>query len=261
MKKLTITIIGLFLISVMFYSCESNDNPVTQNVNNKTSQSKVLMEFFTAVNCPNCPPPGHFLDLIDSLKGVSINDTNVVIIRYHSNYNGYDPYYLFNPTGSAARHNYYGYLWNPAGTLMGVNLPNYDQSVWLNNINTALEKKNPLEVGVSNTYDSSSKNGTVNISLKLSSTSPDNDLKLFALITENELFYTGTNGERIHQNTYRQMLTDNAGDAISLQPGVLQNVTKTYTLKTGINSANAHVIVFVQSQNGKTVYGVERIKF
>lgn len=260
MKKLTLTIIGLFLISVMFYSCESNDNPITQNISNKKSQSKVLMEFFTAVNCPNCPPPGHFLDLIDSLKGVSINDTNIVIVRYHSNYNGYDPYYLFNPTGTAARHNYYGYLWNPAGTLMGVNLPNYDQSVWLNNINTSLEKKNPVEVGVANTYDTASRNGTVNISLKQSSTGSDNDLKLFVLITENELAYTGTNGEKVHQNTYRDMLTNNAGDAISLQPGVLMNVDKSYTLKTGINPKNSHIIVFIQSQNGKTVYGVERIK-
>lgn len=261
MKNLTLTIIGLFFISVFFYSCESNDNPVIQNINNKTSQSKVLVEFFTAVNCPNCPPPGHFLDLIDSLKGVTINDTNVVIVRYHSNYNGYDPYYLFNPTGSAARHMYYEYSWNPAGSLMGFGLPNFIQSVWLNNINSSLEKKNPLEVGVSNSYDSSSKAGTVNISLKLASASPDNDLKLFVIITENELYYTGTNGEIVHQNTYRQMLTDNAGDAISLTPGVLQNVSKNYSLKTGINTANSNIVVFVQSQNGKTVYGVERIKF
>jgi hypothetical protein len=261
MKKLTITIIGLFLVSVMFYSCESNDNPIIQNASNKTSQSKVLFEFFTAVNCPNCPPPGHFLDLVDSLKGISINDTNVVIIRYHSNFNGYDPYYLFNPTGSAARHNYYSYTWNPAGTLMGTNLINFDQSVWLNNINSALEKKNPVEIGMTNTYDSTSKNGTVDLSLKLLSTSPDNDLKLFIVITESELAYTGTNGETVHQNTYRQMLTDNAGDPITLQPGVLQNVSKAYILKTGINTSNSNVIVFVQSQSGKTVYGVERIKF
>lgn len=261
MKKLTISIIGLFLVSIIFYSCESNDNPVTQINNNNASKSKVLMEFFTAVNCPNCPPPGHFLDLIDSLKGICINDTNVVIIRYHSNYNGYDPYYLFNPTCSAARHNYYGYLWNPAGTLMGVNLPNYDQNVWLNNINKGLEKKNPLDVGVSNTYDTTSKTGTVNISLKLSSASADSDLKLFVIFTENELTYSGTNGEKVHQNTYRQILTDNAGDAITLQPGVIENVTKPYTLKTGIIPANSHVVVFVQSQNGKTVYGVESIKF
>jgi hypothetical protein len=261
MKKLTITIIGLFLISVMFYSCESNDNPIVQTTSNKKSNSKVLFEFFTAVNCPNCPPPGHFLDLIDSLKGVTINDTNVVIIRYHSNYNGYDPYYLFNPTGSAARHNYYNYLWNPAGTLMGVNLPNYDQSVWLNNINISLEKKNLVEIGVSNSYDSSSRNGTVSISLKATSTISDNDLKLFVMFTESELTYAGTNGERVHQNTYRDILTNNAGDDISLQPGVLQNINKPYTLKTGIIPANSRIVVFVQSLNGKTVYGVEGIKF
>ncbi|MEI7483087.1 MAG: Omp28-related outer membrane protein [Ignavibacteriota bacterium] len=261
MKKLTISIIGLFLASVMFYSCESNDNPVTQNKNNSAAKSKVLMEFFTAVNCPNCPPPGHFLDLIDSLRGISINDTNVVIIRYHSNYNGYDPFYLFNPAGSAARHNYYGYQWNPAGTLMGVNLPNYDQNVWLNNINVVLAKKNPLEVGVSNTYDTTSRAGTVNISLKLASAITDSDLKLFVMFTENELAYAGTNGERVHQNTYRQILTDNNGDAVTLQPGVIENVSKPYTLKAGIIPANSRVVVFVQSQNGKTVYGVESVIF
>ncbi len=259
-KNIILSVIGLLLSGLLLSSCESNDNPVIQT-NNSTANSKVLVEFFTAVNCPNCPPPGYFLDNVDSLKGITINDTNVIIVRYHSNFNGYDPYYLYNPTASAARHGYYQYFWNPAASLMGKGMPNYDQNAWLNTINTQLENRNSIEVGISNTYDTSSRNGTVNVSLLQTSTSSVSDLKLFIAITESELFYQGTNGEKYHQNTFRNFLTDNAGDNVTLQTGTLFNVTKNYSLNTAINYNNSHIVVFVQSTSGKTVYGVERIKF
>lgn len=259
-KNITLSLAGLIVFGMLFMSCESNDNPVLQT-NNSTANSKVLMEFFTAVNCPNCPPPGYFLDNIDSLKGVTINDTNVIIIRYHSNFNGFDPYYLYNPSSSAARHSYYAYSWNPAGSLMGTSMPSYDQNAWLNTINTQLEKNNPVEVGISNTYDTVSRSGTVNVSLLQTSTSSVSDLKLFIVITESELYYAGSNGEKYHQNTFRNFLTDNAGDNVSLQTGVLLNVSKNYSLNSAINHKNSHIIVFVQSTSGKTVYGVEEIRF
>jgi len=259
-KNILLSFAGLLLLSVLLTSCESNDNPVLQT-NNSTANSKVLVEFFTAVNCPNCPPPGYFLDKIDSLKGVTINDTNVVVIRYHSNFNGFDPYYLYNPTASASRHSYYSYFWNPAASLMGTGMPNYDQSAWLNIINTQLEKTNPVEVGISNAYDTASRSGTVNVSLLQTSTSSVSDMKIFIAITESELFYSGTNGEKYHQNTFRNFLTDNAGDNVSLQTGVLLNVSKNYSLNSAINHKNSHIVVFVQSASGKTVYGVERVKF
>lgn len=140
-------------------------------------------------------------------------------------------------------------------------MPNYDQNAWLNTINTQLENRNSIEVGISNTYDTSSRNGTVNVSLLQTSTSSVSDLKLFIAITESELFYQGTNGEKYHQNTFRNFLTDNAGDNVTLQTGTLFNVTKNYSLNTAINYNNSHIVVFVQSASGKTVYGVERIRF
>lgn len=259
-QNIILSLIVLLFAGMLLTSCESNDNPVLQS-NNSTANSKVLMEFFTAVNCPNCPPPGYFLDNIDSLKGVTINDSNVIIIRYHSNFNGYDPYYLFNPTGSAARHSYYSYFWNPAASLMGTAMPNYDQNAWLNTINTQLEKSNPVEVGISNTYDTTSRNGVINVSLLQVSTNSVSDMKLFVAITESDLFYTGTNGEKYHQNTFRNFLTSNTGDNVSLQAGVLLNVSKNYSLSSVINHKKSHIVVFVQSASGKTVYGVERIRF
>ncbi len=259
MKK-TVLIILITVISVMLYSCESNDNPVQQRQISGKAKNKVLIEFFTAVNCPNCPPPGYFLDNIDSLKGVSINDTNVIIIRYHSNYNGYDPFYVFNPSGSVARHLYYEYTWNPAGSLMGVNMPNFDQSVWTNLINQKLTTDPIIEVMLTNNYDTATRAGTLNISSKQISGDVISDLRLFAAVTENELYYTGTNGEKVHQNTYRDFLTSNNGDAISLSIGVLTNTIKNYNLKAGINPKNSHIVVFLQSQGGKTVFGVNRIK-
>lgn len=259
-KNIILSITAVILLGILLTSCESNDNPVLQT-NNSTANSKALMEFFTAVNCPNCPPPGYFLDNIDSLKGATINDTNVIIIRYHSNFNGYDPYYLYNPSPSAARHSYYQYFWNPAGSLMGVSMPSYDQNAWLNTINAQLQKRNPVEVGITNTFDSTTRNGVINISLLQTSTSPVSDLKLFVVVTESNLFYTGTNGEKFHQNTFRDSYTANTGDDVSLSPGVVYNVSKNYSLNTAINFKNSHIVVFIQSASAKTVYGVERIKF
>lgn len=260
MKKVIKIITGLFLFAVLFYSCESNDNPVQNNANNKSANSKALIEFFTGVNCPNCPPPGHFLDNIDSLKGITINDTNVIIIRYHSNFNGYDPYYLFNPPGSVSRHNYYSLFWNPASTIMGSMMPNFDQSAWTNIINSQLEKQNLIETGLAVTFDTASRNGTVSLSMKQISGSVISDLKLFVAVTENELYYTGTNGESVHQNTYRDFLTGTEGESISLQPGVLTNKDINFNLKNGINFYKSHIVIFLQSPGSTEVFGVNRIK-
>ena len=260
MKKAIKIITGLCLFAVIFYSCESNDNPVKTNTGG-TASSKALIEFFTAVNCPNCPPPGHFLDNIDSLKGITINDTNVIIIRYHSNYNGYDPYYLYNPAGSVSRHNYYSFFWNPAGSIMGSIMPNYDQSAWTNIINSQLQKQNSIETGmIVSSIDTSSRQVTVSMALKQVAGNEISDLRLFAAVTENELYYTGTNGETFHQNTYRDFLTGTGGESIALQVGVLTNKDIAFTLKDGINFNNSHVVIFLQSQGSKEVFGVNRIK-
>jgi hypothetical protein len=260
MKKAIKIITGVFLFAVMFYSCESNDS-IVNNANNGTAKSKALIEFFTAVNCPNCPPPGYFLDNIDSLKGVTINDTNVIIIRYHSNYNGYDPYYLFNPAGSVARHNYYSFFWNPAGSIMGSNMPNFDQTAWLNIINTQLEKQNSIQTGiVVSSFDTVSRAGTISLSMRQTGGTGVSDLRLFVAVTENELYYQGTNGEKHHQNTYRDFLTGTDGESITLQPGVLLNKDINYILKDGINFFNSHIVIFLQSQGSKEVFGVDRVK-
>jgi hypothetical protein len=79
-------------------------------------------------------------------------------------------------------------------------------------------------------------------------------------VTENELYYQGTNGEKHHQNTYRDFLTGTDGESITLQPGVLLNKDINFTLKDGINFFNSHIVIFLQSQGSKEVFGVDRVK-
>jgi hypothetical protein len=255
-KSLTIAI--LFL-SFVIYGCESNDNPVNQGTNNLKASNKVLVEFFTNTSCINCPPPGSYLDLVDSLKGVTINDTNVIIIRVHTSLYANDPFYDFNVPDNKARQDYYqAGLYNPICFLNGSNLPTYNSNKWTDSINVALAKKSTYAIADSNVYNSASRNGTLTLTIGQLSGVSVGDLKMHIAITEGHLYYTAPNGERWFENTLRKLVTPANGIDIQLSSGQLVNLIENYTLPEGIVEANSQIIIFLQSTSTAKIYAVDK---
>jgi hypothetical protein len=246
----------------IFYSCESNDGIIIQSSSNLKSQSKVLIELFTNTSCIPCVQSNLYLDGINNLSGVTINDTNVVIIRIHTTLFANDPFYDFNPADNFARQQYYVFpaFANPKGYLMGLDssLGNFNQATWTTEINNRLAKTNSFSINFIVTYDSVSRNGSLDYEVGQLTGAAVNDLVLHIAVTEGNLFFNAQNGETDFENTLRDLITQGTGEAISISPGQSSNFSKNFTLMNGIDHKHADIIIFVQSVSSKEIFGVEK---
>jgi hypothetical protein len=251
-----IKIFFVLIIAVVFYSCEFNNNPATSI--SGIVKRKVLVELSTNVNCVNCPPSDDYLALIDTaIAGITSSDTSVITLRMHSSIFNGDPFYQFNIPINSARQNYYFVYSNPWGILNGSRMPAFNSQTWTNSINLALAQDETQEISYTNSFDSVTRNGTINISISQVSGSPASDLKLHVAIVESKLYYGGgSNGEVWFNNVLRDLITGGAGQDISLPFSSSIN----YTLMNNINPANADIIIFTQSLSSKEVFVVRKLK-
>lgn len=252
----------MVIVSFITFSCESNDGIIPQGTSNLTSKSKVLVEFFTNTSCVGCPVAGSYLDRITNLQGVTINDTNVVILTVHTTMFPNDPFHLFNTTDNLCRQQYYNAgSFNPVAYTNGSIMPiPFDQNGWTSQINQYLNTLNSFGINVTNTFDTTSRTGTLNLTIGQFSGNQINDLKLLIAVTESNLHYNAPNGETEFHNVMRALITPGSGQNINVNPGQSINVNKDYTIDNRLVLANCKIVIFVQSLSSKEVFGVESVK-
>lgn len=248
-------------ITFLLISCENNlDSPVSPNPDLK-SNSKVLVELFSNVMCVACIQSANYCDDISFLKGITINDTNVIIINIHTSLFPGDPFYAFNPQMNRAREVYYSALFNPMGFLMGsIMTAPFSQEQWTNQINQRLNKTNDITINLNNVIDTVSKSGTLFIQAAQLSGTTQSNLKLHTAITEGNLYYNSPNGKTLYHNILRQMITSSGGEDISVTPGQTLNIVKNYNIDNRIIPNNSRIIVFIQNDSTKEILGAEKVK-
>lgn len=253
--------IPFLAITLLIISCENNlDSPVSPNPDLKAN-SKVLVELFSNVMCVACIQSANYCDDISFLKGVTINDTNVIVINIHTSLFPGDPFYAFNPQMNRAREIYYSALFNPMGFLMGsIMTTPFSQEQWTNQINQRLNKSNNVTINLNNVIDTVSKSGTLLVQAAQLSGTTQGNLKLHIAITEGNLYYNSPNGKTLYHNILRQVITSSAGEDISISPGQTLNIVKNYNVDNRIILNNSLIIVFIQNDSTKEILGVEKIK-
>ena len=261
MKKLFI--INLILLcGIIFYSCESNDNPVVQErPNQNVPTTKVLVELFTNTSCVPCVVANNYLNAVNDLQGITINDTNVIIIRFHTTLFAGDPFYLYNETDNNARMSYYpnSAIVNPRTFLLGAFLGNFASAAWTNKINEKLSQTRSFSITMSNNYDTVSRNGTLNYSITQLSGSAYTDLVYHIAVIENKIPYNAPNGETIFENTFRDFITPSNGQSMIISTGQTNNYVQNYSIDNAINQDNTDIIIFVQVLSTKEVLAVEKV--
>lgn len=259
MKKI-INFILILLIGAIIISCENNlDSPVHTNPDLKVN-SKVLVELFSNVMCVACVQSANYCDKISSLNGITINDTNILIINIHTSLFPGDPFYSFNSIMNATRNNYYNVLFNPAGYLMGSIMTSpFSAEQWTNQINQRLNKTNSVSIILNNTFDTISRTGILNIIAGQVDNQSFSDLKLFVAVTESNLYFNSPNGKTNYNNILRQILSGFNGDEIAISPGNPALILKEYNIDSRIVFKNAQIIVFIQRNSTTEIIGAEKI--
>ena len=227
-------------------------------VNVVSANNKVLIEFFTNTSCIPCVPANIFLDRIYNLQGVTSNDADVVMIRTHTTLFPNDPFYLYNTTANDARQNYYSAgSFNPQGYINGSFMGIFSEVPWTNLINSTFGALGDFALTYNNSYNTSTRQGTLTVTVHQLSGAQVSDLVLNVALTENELMYSAPNGETEFENTLRDLLTPTSGEMVTVNVGQSATFTYNYTLDSQIDDQHANFVMFVQSSGSKEVYAVD----
>lgn len=225
--------------------------------------NKVLVELFTNTSCIPCVEANTYLDEIFTLQGVTINDANVVIIRYHTTLFAGDPFYLYNTPDQNSRMAFYpnSAVVNPRTYLLGGYLGAFSASAWTNKLNEKLSETRTYAVKLTNTYDSVSRSGNIDMKIKQISGAVINDLVFHIVLSENYIQYAAPNGETHFDNTFRDFVTPATGQPFTISPGETKSFSSNpYSVASAINQNNADITVIVQATSTREVFATEIVK-
>lgn len=192
MHKLLSTIVATFL----FVNVLSAQN-VTKYV---------LTEHFTNTKCSVCASRNPaFFTLIGQ------HESEVHHISYHPSV----PYntclfYLENTTENNQRTSFYDIFGTPRVALNGTLVPLASQLLPTATLNAELGKTSPVYVQVQENAS------TVTVNVHTVGDKPTGSYQLFVAFAEKEINYNAPNGENLHHNVFRKMLTNINGDNITL---------------------------------------------
>lgn len=206
----------------------------------------ILLEHFTNSRCSICGSqnPGFYSTIANYSEDV-----------HHISYHPPIPYnncvfYLSNPNENSTRASYYNVNGTPRVLRNGVNASSAAQ-VTSAVLNGLLGQTSPLQVVVSET---SGAQRTATIEARSIGVVPDGNYKLYVAVVERQVQYAAPNGEQVHHNVFRKMLTNINGDVFN--PAIAnQSVTLTfnYTVDSDWEQAEVYVLAFVQNTQSKEI--------
>jgi hypothetical protein len=256
--------VAVILTVIIFSGCESNDTSVNSVYIPQPVARKTLFEFFSNSGCQPCIEPHRsFLEPLEEARGVTINDTSVIIISYQVNFpNPLDSIYFQNPQENDARSLYYNVAAAPQGNNDGSYMGQYSYTEWSNKLNASMNSTAYLDITISNSFNSSNDSGTVTAHINTLVQPPTNqNNKVHVVLIENNVPYiSAPNGIKIYNGVMRDMVDGPDGANIALSTGQTVDYSISYGVRSNWKMNDCYLVVFVQNLPSKEVYGVERIK-
>ncbi|MEW6652200.1 MAG: Omp28-related outer membrane protein [Bacteroidota bacterium] len=212
------------------------------------SQNKVvLLESFTSTTCPPCVPANKY---IDNWYANFANKNSVAIIKYHVWWPapGSDPFYLENTTDVQNRRSYYSVNAVPYGYVDGVNYTS-NFPTWV----TAIQGKVGSAVNLNLVISKGLIANEVKVSVESRNNFAVQNLTLHVVLVESNLYYTGTNGDPIHNFVMRKMYPNHNGETFSITANQKMSFTKTIQTNNNWNKSNLAVVAFIQNNSNKEI--------
>ena len=153
-------------------------------------------------------------------------------------------FYQHNKVENAGRASYYNILGTPSIALNGVLQGGGSPLLRVTKFEEQLNLTSPIQVVVEET---TGQDRQVTIRVITVGDAPTQDLRIYAAVVEKEVQYNAPNGENLHHNVFRDMLSDLEGDsfmaAISGQEMVF---TFNYSIDAEWVADETYVVAFVQ---------------
>ena len=207
----------------------------------------LLLEHFTNTRCSICASanPG-FYNTIAGFEG------DIHHIAYHPRV----PYsnclfYQANTEDNTARADYYNIPGTPRVAFNGSSVTPGGQ-VTASMLESRIGQTSPLAIQVRESGQSSRQ---VEVEVYSLGTPPAGDVRLFVAVAEKEVQYNAPNGETLHHDVFRDMLTDKDGDPVGLAAaGGSVTASFNFTVSNDWIANEVYVLAFVQDYATKEVF-------
>ena len=217
------------------------------------SQRLVLLEEFTQASCGPCASanPGIYA-LLNS------NPDKITSVWYHTNWPGYDPMNLDNPTEVAARVSYYGVGYVPYSVLDG----NYyagSATGWnINTVNNRYNVPSPFSMALQAVLNTAQDSIFVTM-VAQATDAVSGALAAHNVVIEKNIHFNtppGTNGEKDFKNVMKKMLPTKDGTTMpsSMTTGDYIIVQEAWKLENIYDLAQLAAVAFIQNKTTKEVH-------
>lgn len=170
-----------------------------------------------------------------------------------------DPYYLFNVSENTTRNNYYGNNYAPHFYIDGNIDGEANRGAWETMIDNESFNVSSLAMQLTGNYEDSTRQGNINVRIITESSPGLSYLRLRIALVEDYINWRGPNGTTIHNQTFRDMIPNTGGEALTLIPGDTVNYSYPFTLAPALAEENCKLIAFVQSNQNRYILQGARI--
>lgn len=202
----------------------------------------LTLHHFTNTRCGICGSQNPaFFDKIGNYE----NDIHHISIHPPVPYDNCE-LYLDNPTQNATIASFYSIFGTPRVAFNGLS-PSSVSGVTTDDIEEAITATSDIAIAVEESTDL---NRTVNVSVHTFGEHPTGNLKIFVAIVEKEVFYDAPNGETVHHNVFREMISNVNGDAfVAAETGGSVDLEYTYSINSDWVADEIYVMAWVQDLN------------
>ena len=215
-----------------------------------SAKKYLLLEHFTNSNCSTCASrnPGLF-NLIDQLQYA--DDVHHISIHPAIPY-PQCVFYQANTTENTAWSSLYTIQGTPIIALNGAKQNPSNPLLTEAKLLTFLGQTSPLHVKVTESGPNNAR--TVNVTTKALGDIPAGNYKIFVAIAEKTVNQLTPNGEAVHHNVFRKMLTAVSGDNFTAPAlGGTAEFNYQYSIPNGWNANEVYVLAFVKEVDTKQV--------
>ncbi len=235
-------------VSTMLGSDVTPSNDMRSRITKNYTQTRraVLIEGGTGTWCYYCQFAAQGLDSLRKVAGDS-----VAIIEYHQGD-------AFTTTGSLARLDYYNVSAYPTvvfdGTEQTSHSGEYSYDGYRQLTDNHFGLNVPVDMTLNGNYDSGTRNGFVQVGIDAVNGIASNDLRLYAVLTENHIAYDWFDEDSL-QFVMREIFPDTTGVSVNMNKGDSRLEIINFQVDSEYVDTNCDIAVFLQSQGSKTVLG------
>lgn len=207
----------------------------------------VLIEHFTNSRCSVCASRNPaFFSLIEQAQ----NAANIHHLAVHPSFPYFNcVFHQANTADNTALVNRYSIFGTPTVVLNGTVNPSGASLLTQGTLNTYLNQTSPLHVKV--TENNAGPTRTVNISARTVGSVPSAQYKLYVVLAEKTINLTTPNGEKVHHNVMRDLISDAAFTPAAL--GSTVDLSFTYTPNAAWNANELYILAFIQNTVTKEI--------